>query len=1032
MMHVDLLRTSVVISGLWSGIAGSLLAQELPLPMAQLERSEPVDFAKEILPILKQNCLACHHEKEAEGGLVLESIDRILAGGDSGQAVVPKDLAASLLFARSTGAEEPLMPPEDNSVGAKPLTPEQLGLLQRWIEEGAAGSEMTDSEPIDWQPIPPSIRTVYAMDVSPDGRFAVVGRGNRVALIDLATRAEETFLVDPSLNVGPVADVDLVQSIAVAPDAERIATGGFRTVRLWKQVTAAVDAAAARLANSAGLIAVKGDQSAAAWVNAIGDIEVWNLAGAEPLQTLAGHAQPISGLAWAGDSDRILSCDPSGRLIAWQASSGAKTAQFEANSALLSLSAAADGMHAAALDAAGKVQLFRIADDGSSIARISEAAGGIADATAAIIADKPAPMVIVASQAGGVMMLGLADQQVIRKLDPGAAVDALGLTADGSRLVTGGRDGKARLWNLADGQPGVTMESDPQSQLQLATASRDALRQQASVARLNQKTTELDSLLAKENEVLGKVSEEHKKAAEALAAEEKKRLDAVAVVAGTEGKIAKATSDAAKAAEMIQAATQLLAAAQAASVQATKDIETQQGELAAAEEAAKKAQQQLDEITKAKNEADARVKQINQLIADKQAALNKAKQEASEAQVQIDTGNKMAAEAKATADQATKELEAQKKAVTAADEAKQKSEAEVVKRQQALDAATSAQQRAAAAVPAHQADIQAATRHQGLLDQQLTSTQARLAGAGNEIIAVSVSRDDASIATAQRDGSVRLYRASDGRPLRRFQSAPPTDRSQLVFVADTLCQFGPASTPSAWSRRADWVLERTIGSIGDPAILSDRVTAMDFRPDGKTIAVGSGPASRSGEVKVFAVDSGQLVRDFGEVHSDTVLGLQFSPTGDTIASSAADKTIRLLDVASAQVIRSLEGHTHHVLGIAWQDDGQTIASASADKTVKIWNTETGEQRRTISGFSKEITAVAFVQTSNQIVTACADGQLRLSDTSNGNAIRNFNASGDFLFALAVTPDGKELLAGGQSGSIRFWTLADANLVHELK
>ena len=61
-------------------------AVDLPLAVAEMQRSEPVDFAKEIMPILKRNCLACHHEKEAEGGLVLESSESIHKGGDSGKA----------------------------------------------------------------------------------------------------------------------------------------------------------------------------------------------------------------------------------------------------------------------------------------------------------------------------------------------------------------------------------------------------------------------------------------------------------------------------------------------------------------------------------------------------------------------------------------------------------------------------------------------------------------------------------------------------------------------------------------------------------------------------------------------------------------------------------------------------------------------------------------------------------------------------------------------------------------------------------
>ena len=43
------------------------------------------------------------------------------------------------------------MPPEDNAVGAEPLTTEQLGLLKRWIEQGAHESQASTSESIDWQ-----------------------------------------------------------------------------------------------------------------------------------------------------------------------------------------------------------------------------------------------------------------------------------------------------------------------------------------------------------------------------------------------------------------------------------------------------------------------------------------------------------------------------------------------------------------------------------------------------------------------------------------------------------------------------------------------------------------------------------------------------------------------------------------------------------------------------------------------------------------------------------------------------------------
>ena len=214
---------------------------ELPIPIADLKRDKPVDFAGEIYPLLKQNCLACHHAKESEGGLNLESHKSMLAGGDNGPAVVAKDVA-SLILTRASGSEEPLMPPEDNEVGAKPLTSEQLGLLKLWIQQGAAGGEVKQEEPIAWQPIPETVRTIYAIAVSPDAQLAAAGRGNRVELYDITSGTEVAKLVDPSIESTSgkgAADVDMIQSIAFSPDGKRIATGGFRSVRIWSKTTAA-------------------------------------------------------------------------------------------------------------------------------------------------------------------------------------------------------------------------------------------------------------------------------------------------------------------------------------------------------------------------------------------------------------------------------------------------------------------------------------------------------------------------------------------------------------------------------------------------------------------------------------------------------------------------------------------------------------------------------------------------------------------------------------------------------------------------
>src|SRR5439155_2564444 len=68
-----------------------------PIPIATIKRSTPVDFDKEILPILENNCLACHNRTTAKARLILETPQDILKGGESGPAVVAKRSSSSLL-----------------------------------------------------------------------------------------------------------------------------------------------------------------------------------------------------------------------------------------------------------------------------------------------------------------------------------------------------------------------------------------------------------------------------------------------------------------------------------------------------------------------------------------------------------------------------------------------------------------------------------------------------------------------------------------------------------------------------------------------------------------------------------------------------------------------------------------------------------------------------------------------------------------------------------------------------------------------
>ena len=104
---------------------------------AKVETRRPLDFDRDVRPVLAENCFKCHgfDEKQRMAGLRLDTPDGAMKSLASGKcAIAPGDLKRSELAERisSTGALK--MPPAGSG---KMLTPAQISTLRRWISEGA-------------------------------------------------------------------------------------------------------------------------------------------------------------------------------------------------------------------------------------------------------------------------------------------------------------------------------------------------------------------------------------------------------------------------------------------------------------------------------------------------------------------------------------------------------------------------------------------------------------------------------------------------------------------------------------------------------------------------------------------------------------------------------------------------------------------------------------------------------------------------------------------------------------------------------
>src|ERR1051326_3334702 len=104
-------------------------AKTLPAPA-----NHKIDFAREIKRIFEASCIKCHGRGRTKGDLSIESRETLLKGGESGPAIVPGQSTESRVIELVAGLDPDSVMPQKG----KRLTPEQIGLLRAWIDQGAA------------------------------------------------------------------------------------------------------------------------------------------------------------------------------------------------------------------------------------------------------------------------------------------------------------------------------------------------------------------------------------------------------------------------------------------------------------------------------------------------------------------------------------------------------------------------------------------------------------------------------------------------------------------------------------------------------------------------------------------------------------------------------------------------------------------------------------------------------------------------------------------------------------------------------
>jgi hypothetical protein len=95
--------------------------------------AEPIDFQRDVAPLLERRCLSCHNDRDRRGGLSLRSEKTTRKGGDSGEVIVPGKPESSYLLELVIPSQGTAEMPKDES----PLEPKEVAIIREWIAGGA-------------------------------------------------------------------------------------------------------------------------------------------------------------------------------------------------------------------------------------------------------------------------------------------------------------------------------------------------------------------------------------------------------------------------------------------------------------------------------------------------------------------------------------------------------------------------------------------------------------------------------------------------------------------------------------------------------------------------------------------------------------------------------------------------------------------------------------------------------------------------------------------------------------------------------
>jgi WD40 repeat protein len=283
--------------------------------------------------------------------------------------------------------------------------------------------------------------------------------------------------------------------------------------------------------------------------------------------------------------------------------------------------------------------------------------------------------------------------------------------------------------------------------------------------------------------------------------------------------------------------------------------------------------------------------------------------------------------------------------------------------------------------------------------------QTKLIGHTGRVFSVAFSSDGRLLASAGQNNEVKLWDVTTQQEIKSFKH---NGDWAIFFLAND--QQLASNNGEVWNIENGEMVH---------AAAANR-SQVTFSSDGRWMAL----APSNLPIELWNTATWQIERTLNK-HSDAVIGMAFSADNTLLATGSAmgpdgiaDISIKLWNVADGRELFTLKGHRTDIHAVAFSPDGSLLASGGIDPTVKIWDVKSGTLIRSLQS-GEGVMDVIFSPDGTLVASAGSDGTVKLWDVASGNLLKTLRHP-DELMAVAFSPDGTLLVSGGYDNLIYFW------------